>query len=100
MSDPVFFASRCGQTALDLPSATTFSVEDAHDYRLSSLGAAVEWSKLNNLLGVLLDAELLVSVFVFVPLPYSKVHSLLAPDTISGSRRERFWIVGRSVRGC
>jgi len=56
---PVFFASLCGQGTTDLPSATTFSVEDAHDYRLSSLGAAVEWSKLNNLLGVLLDAELL-----------------------------------------
>ncbi|TCD67694.1 hypothetical protein EIP91_012060 [Steccherinum ochraceum] len=56
---PVFFASRCGQPNADLPSATTYSVEDAHDYRLSSLGAAVEWSKLNNLLGVLLDAELL-----------------------------------------
>lgn len=60
-ADPVFFASLCGQAGVKPPSETALTVQDAHDYRLSSLGAAVEWCKLNNLLGLLLDAELLVS---------------------------------------
>ena len=60
-ADPVFFASLCGQAGVKPPSETALTVQDAHDYRLSSLGAAVEWCKMNNLLGLLLDAELLVS---------------------------------------
>lgn len=59
--DPVFLASQCGQSTSNPPSATIISVSDAHDYRLSSLGAAVEWCKMNNMLGLLLNAELLVS---------------------------------------
>ncbi|KAL4241238.1 Peroxisome assembly protein 12 [Abortiporus biennis] len=59
---PVFFASHCGLSSPKPLSPTSLSVGDAHDYRLSSLGAAVEWCKLNNLLGLLLDAELLHKV--------------------------------------
>ncbi|KAK7695463.1 hypothetical protein QCA50_000099 [Cerrena zonata] len=56
---PVFFASQYGQSNAACPSATALSLADAHDYRLSSIGAAVEWCKMNNLLGLLLDGNLL-----------------------------------------
>ena len=60
--DPVFFASQCGRTCPRRPSATALSIDDAKDYRLSSLNCAVELCKANNMLGLLLDAELLVSI--------------------------------------
>ena len=60
--DPVFFASQCGRTSAHPPSATALGVRDARDYRVSSLNAAVEVCKTNNLLGLLLDAEFLVRV--------------------------------------
>lgn len=60
--DPVFFASQCGRTSAHPPSATSLTVQDAHDYRVSSLNSAVEVCKTNNLLGLLLDAEFLVSI--------------------------------------
>ncbi|KAI0755453.1 cyclin-dependent protein kinase inhibitor [Irpex lacteus] len=58
---PVFFASQCGRICPRRPSATALSIEDSKDYRLSSLHCAVELCKANNMLGLLLDAELLVS---------------------------------------
>ncbi|CAL1701370.1 unnamed protein product [Somion occarium] len=61
---PVFFASQHGQTNAACPSSTALSVADAHDYRLSSIGAAVEWCKMNNLLGLLLDGNLLIPSLV------------------------------------
>lgn len=62
--DPVFFASRCGQKLSPVPSRTALSVEDVADPRLSSLCAAVEFSKMNNLVGVFLDAHALVSLTI------------------------------------
>jgi len=59
---PVFFASRCGKASTHTPSATSLGVEEAKDPRLSSIGAAVEFAKSNNLLGVFVDADLLVQV--------------------------------------
>ncbi|KAH9062010.1 cyclin-dependent protein kinase inhibitor [Lactarius vividus] len=61
---PVLFASSCGEIGANPPSTTiaTSRNEAAHDLRLSSIGAAVEFSKNNNLLGVLLDTYLLVKV--------------------------------------
>ncbi|KAH9943358.1 cyclin-dependent protein kinase inhibitor [Epithele typhae] len=56
---PVFFASQCGETSRAAPSAIALTTEDVHDFRLWSLDAAVEFSKMNNLLGVLLDASFL-----------------------------------------
>ncbi|OJT10196.1 Ankyrin repeat protein nuc-2 [Trametes pubescens] len=56
---PVFLASQCGERSRAPPSATALDIDDVHDYRLWSLDAAVEFSKLNNLLGVILDAGLL-----------------------------------------
>ena len=60
--DPVLFASSCGEVCANPPSTTTATPrnEVAHDLRLSSISAAVEFSKNNNLLGVLLDTYLLV----------------------------------------
>ena len=60
--DPVLFASSCGEVCANPPSTTTATPrnEAAHDLRLSSISAAVEFSKNNNLLGVLLDTYLLV----------------------------------------
>jgi CDK inhibitor PHO81 len=59
--DPVFFASQCGQKGSVTPSRTTLSIEDARDRRLTCLGAAVNFSKKNNLLGVFIDAAVLVT---------------------------------------
>lgn len=59
---PVFLASQCGEHSRALPSATALGIDDVQDYRFSSLDAAVEFSKSNNLLGVLLDAGLLAQV--------------------------------------
>ncbi|KAG6866498.1 hypothetical protein C0991_003042 [Blastosporella zonata] len=58
---PVFFVSRCGKNSPSLPSPTALGTEEENDPRLSSIGAAVEFSKINNLLGVLVDADLLAS---------------------------------------
>lgn len=55
---PVFFASNCGMA----PSRNEFIYEDEGDRRLSSLGAAVEFAKTNNLLGIFVNAELLLQV--------------------------------------
>ena len=60
-TDPVFLASLCGEPSVARPSATALGTDDVYDYRFASLGAAVEFAKQNNLLGVLLDAGLLVS---------------------------------------
>ncbi len=63
-ADPVFLASQCGEGPRAPPSATALSTDDAHDHRLWSLDAAVEFAKMNNLLGVLLNAGLLVGVIL------------------------------------
>jgi hypothetical protein len=39
------------------------SIRDAEDQRLLSLASAVEFAKSSNLLGVLLEADLLVIIF-------------------------------------
>ncbi|KAJ6627519.1 cyclin-dependent protein kinase inhibitor [Mycena sp. CBHHK59/15] len=52
---PVFFASQCGKH--DHPNRI-----DHEDWRTSSVGAAVEFARANNLLGVFVDAELLMQV--------------------------------------
>lgn len=43
------------------PSPTALSPSDVNDRRLSSIAAAVDWAKSNNLLGILLDADFLVN---------------------------------------
>lgn len=60
--DPVFFASQCGRPSAHPPSATALPTADARDYRVSSLNAAVEVCRTNNVLGLLLDADFLVRV--------------------------------------
>ncbi|KAI0677463.1 cyclin-dependent protein kinase inhibitor [Trametes maxima] len=59
---PVFLASQCGEHSRAPPSVTALNIDDVHDFRLWSLDAAVEFSKMNNLLGVILDAGLLARV--------------------------------------
>ncbi|KAG6897215.1 hypothetical protein C0992_003413 [Termitomyces sp. T32_za158] len=54
--------TRCGNDNSDLPSPTALGTEEENDPRLSSVGAAVEFARVNNLLGVLVDADLLVQV--------------------------------------
>ena len=61
-ADPVFFAAQCGEVNRSSPSDTALSTKDTNDRRLSSLSAAVEFAKDNNLLGIFVDADLLVSV--------------------------------------
>ncbi|KAI5124795.1 hypothetical protein M0805_005429 [Coniferiporia weirii] len=59
---PVFLASECGMQSGCPPSPTALSPDDVDDRRLSSIGAAVDWAKTNNLLGVVFDAGLLLKV--------------------------------------
>lgn len=47
------------------PSLATLTLEDVDDRRLSSVSAAIDWAKMNNLLGVFLDADLLVRDLFF-----------------------------------
>jgi hypothetical protein len=52
-------------------------VDEESDDRLRSLGAAVEFAKDNNLLGIFVDAELLVSAFLFVLVCFRMNHNLI-----------------------
>ena len=60
ISDPVFFGTICGDEEARLPTPTALG-SGKDDKRAASVGAAVEFSKANNLLGVFVDAHLLVS---------------------------------------
>ena len=59
-SDPVFFGCVCGKDGLHLPSPTTAWGSGSNPRRISSVGAAIEFAKANNLLGIFIDADLLV----------------------------------------
>ncbi|EJD01250.1 cyclin-dependent protein kinase inhibitor [Fomitiporia mediterranea MF3/22] len=59
---PVFLASECGVRGACTPNETALGPEDVDDRRLSSISAAVDWAKANNLLGIFLDADLLIKV--------------------------------------
>jgi hypothetical protein len=61
MADPVFFASQCGKKNNQSPTPTALTTEDKNDRRLHSLSSAVELAQINNLLGIFVDAGLLVS---------------------------------------
>ncbi|KDR83451.1 hypothetical protein GALMADRAFT_274898 [Galerina marginata CBS 339.88] len=58
---PVFFGSRCGKDESGLPTSTA-SGSGMDDRRISSVGAAVEFAKANNLLGIFVESQLLVQV--------------------------------------
>ncbi|KAJ7688424.1 cyclin-dependent protein kinase inhibitor [Mycena rosella] len=58
---PVFFASQCGKKP-GLPNHLSFTREDVEDGRTTSVGAAVEFARANNLLGIFVDADLLMQV--------------------------------------
>lgn len=45
------------------PTHVALTLGDADDRRLSSVSAAIDWAKMNNLLGIFLDADLLVRIF-------------------------------------
>ncbi|KAF7301526.1 Cyclin-dependent protein kinase inhibitor [Mycena indigotica] len=53
---PVFFASHCGK------KQGPDGENDMEDWRTTSVGAAVEFARANNLLGVFVDADLLLQV--------------------------------------
>ena len=59
LSDPVFFASRCGR-ANDSSTPSALTMKDKNDHRLNSLSSAVELAQVNNLLGIYVDSALLV----------------------------------------
>lgn len=56
VTDPVFFSSLCGST-LDFPIPGAIIDDNSGSF---TIAAAVDYAKSNNMLGVLLDAELLV----------------------------------------
>ncbi|KAK7061450.1 ankyrin repeat protein nuc-2 [Favolaschia claudopus] len=56
---PVFFASQCGRKLVRTDASSQANVED---WRTTSVGAAVEFARANNLLGIFVDADLLMQV--------------------------------------
>jgi CDK inhibitor PHO81 len=84
----VFFASQCGKKGDYSHSRTALGIEDENDRRLFSLGAAVEFARANNLLGVFVDADLLVkSLFNFVgSFAHSKLNQIQVPSLIQSIR--------------
>lgn len=67
--DAVFFASKCGVARSSNVTAELMLDDEETDNRCRSVGAAVQFAKSNNLLGVMLNAKLLVSnVLPFVRL--------------------------------
>jgi CDK inhibitor PHO81 len=61
VTDPVFFSSLCGSTSISPSPGAIFD-----DNRGSfTIAAAVDYVKSNNMLGVLLDAELLVCLHIY-----------------------------------
>ena len=60
--DPVFFASQCGKKQ-NQPNHLSLT-EDVEEWRTASVGAAVEFARANNLLGIFVDADLLVMLLV------------------------------------
>jgi CDK inhibitor PHO81 len=85
--DPVFFASQCGQRGSVAPSNTALNVDDVSDRRLSCLGAAVKFAKKNNLLGIFIDAAVLVR-FVMRPQFFADIVSgqIQVPSLIDAIR--------------
>jgi len=61
---PVFLVSRCYGKKYDLavPSSVAFDIKPEDDQILSTVGATVEFARMNNLLGVFVDARLLMQV--------------------------------------
>ncbi|KAH9482952.1 Ankyrin repeat protein nuc-2 [Psilocybe cubensis] len=55
---PVFFGTVCGKNPIDNPSQTACGSGN-DDKRVSSVGAAVEFAKANNLLGIFVETQLL-----------------------------------------
>lgn len=93
--DPVLFASSCGEVGANPPSTTAaISNEATLDLRLASISAAVEFSKNNNLLGVLLDTYLLVCP---LSLYEGSIPFFATPHpgqgAVAGSCRTRCWTV-------
>lgn len=59
---PVFFASQCGKNGISGHSSHLAAGSAGDDQRTLSIGSAVEFAKSNNLLGVFIDADLLIRV--------------------------------------
>lgn len=57
--DPVFLLSYCGLRPRGIDSLSTS--DGGYEGKTASLGAVVEFARTNNLLGVIVPAELLVS---------------------------------------
>ena len=103
-SDPVFFASLCGRESSANPSPNVLAHAEAGDERLSSLESAVRFSKANNLLGVIVEGDILVgthltsaftcSLFDFlfsyarVPVTQTSIHTSIEQRTI---RNGKIW---------
>lgn len=96
--DPVFFVSCCGKNSAYTSSLMALGAEEENDPKRSSVGAAVEFARINNLLGVFVDADLLVSQIIFVGTAGSQI-LVLGPSSISDPWRPERWTSGRYTRG-
>lgn len=59
--------SECGLQPCASSIPTSLTVADVDDRRVMSIGAATDWAKMNNLLGVFLRSDLLVSLVFVTP---------------------------------
>jgi hypothetical protein len=60
-TDPVFLLSYCGLRPEVTDSSST--ADGGYEREAESLGAVVEFARKNNLLGIIVPADLLVSLF-------------------------------------
>lgn len=82
----------CGGESSSNPGPTVLAHADAGDERLSSLRSAVQFSKANNLLGVIVDGDILVNVHLAasLPLPLANHVSSYFPVSVPTSLGYRF----------
>ncbi|KIY72981.1 hypothetical protein CYLTODRAFT_366787 [Cylindrobasidium torrendii FP15055 ss-10] len=59
---PVFFSSHCGKEDIPLSGPSPVTTDKDGTGRFCGLGSAVEYARINNLLGVFVDADLLLQV--------------------------------------
>ena len=81
-TDPVFFASHCGVSEQERAKWRPPRPEPESDRRCTSVAAAVEFAHANNLLGVFLNAKLLVRLSIRPVLRVSDVSQSQVPALI------------------
>ncbi|KII95927.1 hypothetical protein PLICRDRAFT_99241 [Plicaturopsis crispa FD-325 SS-3] len=95
---PVFFSSHCGLENHGLLGPTAMDLKDDPDRRLFSLSAAVEFAKSNNLLGIFVNTDILVSASILFILRSSSHDACPpGPGPFTDPKRPKCWTIDWSV---